>query len=566
VSESDRNDVEALLRASLQERAEDVRPDPATWSKVADGVRRAQLWRWSLAGAGAFAAVALAAFVVPLLLNRTTVEFADQPDGTPGETAAPGLGGVACGGPAHVTAVLARTGEGLEGTIWALCDDGSQSLLDNRRPEGVTDTNPALSWDGASVVFERQEADDVSVLIHVDLRTGRQSILGGGALPAFAPDGRMAWVQRVDQGQDRVLVGRPFEEPELEFGVVEGEDGEWFDARRLAWDASGETIYAEIGYDTSVVHAYDVGALYRSSVRGSVNGTRVQELRDDERYAGPSAAPSPNGLAVVSRCCGRFDGDRFTTAELRVLDAEGQVEREVGLPAGFDANGRVWTAWAPAGPLRQNDDGAYTWSGGSRPLYLVGDGKGVWAVEPDGRTTRIDAEVSSAATNPALSGSGPGAPPSAVAAGEAPEQGGLPYAVRTTRQRIWEAARARDFDALRELMPDGFRSSFGADNGPDPAIDMLRDMEQRGEDPFGLILRLLASPYGVQTPGPSGYFAWPRPFTIEAAEWTDEDVQILRDLGATDADIAGYREFGGYIGWRIGIRDNGEWEYLVRGD
>lgn len=564
MSESERNDVEALLRASLQQRAEDVRPDPATWSKVSDGIRRGQRLRWALAGAGAAAAAALAVFVVPVLLNRTTVEFADKPDGMPGETAAPGTGGAACGGPAHVTAVLARTGRELEGTIWALCDDGSQTLLDNGRPERDTDTNPALSWDGTSLVFERQAADGVSVLVHVDMRTGRQSVLGGGALPAFAPDGRMAWVQRVEQGQDRILVGRPFEEPELEFGVMQGEDGEWFDARRLAWDASGETIYAEIGYETSVVYAYDVGALYRSSVRAEADGVRVEELREDERYAGPGTAQSPEGLAVVSRCCGRFDGERFTTAELRVLDADGQVEREVGLPSAFDANGRVWTAWAPAGALRRTLGGGYTWHGASRPLYLVGDGDDVWAVESDGTITLFEVQVSSVATNPALSAGGPAVRGSAE---PEPEQGGLPSAVRNTRRRIWEAAQARDLDALKELMPAGFRSSFGADNGPDPAIDMLRDMEQRGEDPFGLILRLLAAPYGVQQPdGGLAYYAWPRPFTVEASQWTDEDVQILRDLGATEADLAGYREFGGYTGWRIGIRDNGEWEYLVRGD
>jgi len=554
-------DIEDQLRRSLQARADDVRPDPATWAKVSDGIRRTQHVRWSLAGAGAVAAIALAVFVVPSLLNRSTVDFADP---QPGETAAPGMTGAACGGPAHVTAVLARTGKGLEGTIWALCDDGSETLLDNDKPEGVTDTNPALSWDGTSLVYERQAADGVSVLMHVDMRTGRQSQLGGGALPAFAPDGRLAWVQRVDQGQDRIVVGRPFEEPELEFPVVEGEDGEWFDARRLTWDASGETLYAEIGYETSIVHAYDVAALYRSSVRGSVNGTRVEELRDNERYAGPGPAQAPGGLAVVSRCCAEFDGEQFTAAALRiVVKGDEGAPREVELPRSFDANGEVWAAWAPAGPLRQVEGGGFTWSGGSRPLYLVGDGKGVWVVEPDGKVTRLTDEVTSVATNPALSGDGPGAP----ASEQAPEQEGLPHDVGVTRQRIWQAATARDFGALQALMPDGFRSSFGDENGPEAAVAMLRGMEQRGEDPFGLILRLLAVPYGTQDPeGGPAYYAWPRPFTIEPSRWTNEDIDIMRGLGATDADIAGYREFGGYIGWRIGIRENGQWEYLIRGD
>lgn len=555
-------DIETALRHSLQTRADDVRPDPATWEKVSRGIRRRQLWRWSLAGAGAIAAVALAALVVPALLNRSTVEFVTpQPGPTSGETAVPGDGGVACGGPAHVTAVLARTGEGIEGTIWALCDDGSESLVGDTPSDGGTHINPALSWDGTSMVYERRAADGVSVLIHVDMRTGRESVLGGGALPAFAPDGRMAWVQRVDQGQDLVVVGRPFEEPELEFPVVQGEDGEWFDARRLAWDASGETLYAEIGYETSVVHAYDVAALYRSA-RAEAGGERVQELRDEERYAGPGTAQAPGGLAVVSRCCGRFDGERFTTAELRVLNAQGQVEREVGLPPGFDANGAVWTAWAPAGPLRQAEDGAYTYSGGSRPLYLVGDGDGVWAVEPDGRVTRIGSNIRSVAVNPGLAATAPGS----GATSPAPPQEGLPEEVRATRQGIWDAALARDFGALRSLMPEDFGYSFGEDGGADGAIEMLRRMEQRGEDPFGLILRLLGfEPGEVRAASAGSLWYWPGVSAKAADEWTEEDEATLRRLG-TREDIERWRAFGAYTGWRLGIAPDGTWRFFIVGD
>ena len=570
----DRGDdrIEALLRRSLESRAQDVRPDPETWAKVSRRVRRGQVTRWALAGVGAMGALAVAAVVVPGMLDRNAVEFEREFGAQPApknetRAAGEGEGGMACGGPEHVSAVLSRIGEDIDGTIWALCDDGSETLLDGERPRGAYDTNPALSWDGQSLVFERVDDQGVSTLVHVDMRTGAEQTLMGGALPAFAPDGRMAWVQRVEQGQDRILVGRLFSEPELEFPVVEGEDGEWFEVARLAFDPSGETLYAEAGYEGNVVFRYDIGSLYRSSSRGSAAPERVKEREQDERYAGPGPGHQPGTIAVISRCCSGAEGDPFSRAELRVL-SDGRVERAVALPDGFDPDGVYWTSWAPMGQLRTTEHGATVWSGGSRAGYLVSDGESLWVVEPDDKARLVAGKVRAAAVNPALTAGEPvqaGSPASQFRT--APEQDGLADPAADTRRAIWEAAQARDFDALGALMSEHFTSSYGGEGGPEEGVEYLRQMERNGEDPFGLLLRLLLMRHAAQESegGPSPVYTWPSVFAKTAAEWTEQDEAELRELG-TSEDIAQWREHGSYLGWRLGIDAHGNWLYLVAGD
>ncbi|HWH33361.1 MAG TPA: hypothetical protein VNU01_11890, partial [Egibacteraceae bacterium] len=430
-----RDRLEELLRRSLETRAQDVRPDPGTWQRVSARVERGRRLRLALAGAGGVAAIALAAVVLPSLLDRGTVELVppatEAPEVEP--TDPPDSGGEApCGGPEHVAAAFARTGEGLEGTLWAHCDDGSERMLSGGRSDGARDINPAFAPDGSALVFERVDRDGLSTLVYLELATGEQQVLGGGALPAFAPDGRLAWVQPVDGGQDLILIGEPFGEPEMEFPVIDGTDGEWFDARRLAWDATGDTLYAEIGYEESVVYAYEPD---------SGEGRRVDEPVAEERYGAPSTAPEGLGVAVLARCCLVNDGQAFDRADLRLVDSD-DARLLNQMPEDFDADGDVWTAYAPMGELRQVEGTGVSWTGGTRAAWLVGDGDGLWIVEGDGTVHPMGLKVSSGAANPALGSGGPAPRPD----GMAPEQDGLAHDAGVTRQRIWQAAKAADVE------------------------------------------------------------------------------------------------------------------------
>lgn len=444
-SQPGQDPIEELLRRSLQARAQDVSPNPATWQVVEAGVRRGRIVRWTTIGAGLTAAAVMAAVVLPGLFNGASVDL-DRADGTGGDGAPTTADFNPCGGPDHVSAVFARNGDDdvQESTIWALCDDASQSLLDYERPAGAHDTAPVLAWDGSAVAFERRLANGTWKVMVLDMRSGTIEAVADGRLPAFAPDGRLAWVKEIGQGQDRILIGRPGSEPELEFPVVEGEDGEWFNARRLAWDASAETLYAEIGYEASIVISYDVASLYRSSANEPFAQAQLT-TEADVRYAGPATGPDPDSVALIARCCSEWDGEPFTAAYLRLLPGapngsggDAGATKDVRLPEEFDVNGTPWAAWAPIGELRQVAEGPYTWTGGRRHAYLVGDGDGAWMVQPDGTITLIAWRVSSMSANPSLSPDGPGEAPNGVAQ----EQAGLAPAVATTRQRIWPAISA----------------------------------------------------------------------------------------------------------------------------
>jgi hypothetical protein len=113
-----------------------------------------------------------------------------------------------------------------------------------------------------------------------------------------------------------------------------------------------------------------------------------------------------------------------------------------------------------------------------------------------------------------------------------PPQEGLPQTVATTRGRIYEAAKGRDFESLRALIDRGaFTYSFG--DGGDPIRYWMR-LEARGEDPLGTMVDLLERPYAVQR----GIYVWPEEF-------------------ATTAE---------YFDYRIGIGRDGTWIFFVAGD
>lgn len=60
-------------------------------------------------------------------------------------------------------------------------------------------------------------------------------------------------------------------------------------------------------------------------------------------------------------------------------------------------------------------------------------------------------------------------------------------------------------------------------------------------------------------------YVWPSYFPKSVEQWTEEDVGLMK-LTMTDEEIQGYREAGGYLGYRIGIRSDGTWIYYLAGD
>jgi hypothetical protein len=142
------------------------------------------------------------------------------------------------------------------------------------------------------------------------------------------------------------------------------------------------------------------------------------------------------------------------------------------------------------------------------------------------------------------------------------EQPGLSPENASLRAAIFEAAVLCDWEGLRALQVEGFSYSFGAG---DDAISYWQELEANGEEPIRFLAELLNRPYGTQPgPGTSEYYSWPSAFVTEWSQVPEADREALRPLYDED-DFAGFAEFGGYFGYRVGILD-GTWMSFVAGD
>jgi hypothetical protein len=148
---------------------------------------------------------------------------------------------------------------------------------------------------------------------------------------------------------------------------------------------------------------------------------------------------------------------------------------------------------------------------------------------------------------------------SAISAPDRQSQAGLPDAVAVVREEIVTAARACDWERLAGYAAPGFVSSFGGGDFEDVVGDYGR---------LEILLRLLNTPFGVvEQPGGDRIFVWPSAFAYETwDEVPEEDVRALESIygpGEVESKIARYES---YLGWRIGITEQGDWLYFVAGD
>ncbi len=145
------------------------------------------------------------------------------------------------------------------------------------------------------------------------------------------------------------------------------------------------------------------------------------------------------------------------------------------------------------------------------------------------------------------------------------KQDGLPAAVEAKRQAIYAAARVHDYETLATLTTtNNFRYTFG-DGHEGGFVGWLSyiDREQPTQAANLTIPELLKLPYAYLSD--VDIYVWPSYFPKSVEQWTEEDVGLMK-LTMTDAEIQGYREAGGYLGYRIGIRSDGTWIYYLAGD
>ena len=137
----------------------------------------------------------------------------------------------------------------------------------------------------------------------------------------------------------------------------------------------------------------------------------------------------------------------------------------------------------------------------------------------------------------------------------------LPPAVAETRDAIISAAHARDYAALEALLdPATFSYSFGESGDP---ISYWRGLKDEGEVPIlGDILPTVFSMHVAKT---DDVCVWPAAHAKDPSACTENDLADLRLLYSDD-DIRSFEEIGGYLGYRVGIREDGTWLYFIAGD
>lgn len=137
----------------------------------------------------------------------------------------------------------------------------------------------------------------------------------------------------------------------------------------------------------------------------------------------------------------------------------------------------------------------------------------------------------------------------------------LPPPVVATRQAILDAARSRDYAALRDLIPErGFTFSYGGERDP---IAYWKRLESNAHVPvFGdVIPRVLGTEPGLF----DGIYIWPAQAGEDPSEWDQADLEALSEIHLRQ-DIRLFREMGLYTGWRVGIERDGTWVFYVSGD
>jgi hypothetical protein len=136
----------------------------------------------------------------------------------------------------------------------------------------------------------------------------------------------------------------------------------------------------------------------------------------------------------------------------------------------------------------------------------------------------------------------------------------LPDEVAALREFLMDAALRCDeqllFTAIEES--EQFTYSFGAEGD---AIGHWWQLEEAGEEPFLRLAQVLATTTALAD-GDEVY-VWPRVTTGRAQDTTDEawaEVTWMEQPEQTAQDS------GGYLGWRVGISNDGEWRFFVAGD
>ena len=184
-------------------------------------------------------------------------------------------------------------------------------------------------------------------------------------------------------------------------------------------------------------------------------------------------------------------------------------------------------------------------------LLITGCGSGTESAAPSQEPTEDAGSQASPQTEPSAATSGG----TDVSAEE------IPPAVAKTRDAIAAAAPERDYAALEALLdPASLSYSFGESGDP---IGYWQQVEEVDEVP--IMSEVLPAVLSMGPAKVDDMYVWPAAHAKDPAAWTEDDLADLRLLYSDD-DIQSFKELGGYLGYRVGIRDDGTWLFFIAGD
>ena len=135
----------------------------------------------------------------------------------------------------------------------------------------------------------------------------------------------------------------------------------------------------------------------------------------------------------------------------------------------------------------------------------------------------------------------------------------VPPDVAATAQRIYDAAKAKDFDALRELLdPNTFTYNFN------PGADPTPEWRENPSELDLMVAILEMPPTSREIEGTGTLYFWPYLVNSDLTSLSPLEMADLNALGYSDEEIQLMIDGGtGYQGPRLGIHENGEWQNFL---
>ena len=146
-----------------------------------------------------------------------------------------------------------------------------------------------------------------------------------------------------------------------------------------------------------------------------------------------------------------------------------------------------------------------------------------------------------------------------VPATTGPNLTGVSADVAATAQRIYDAAKAKDFDALAELLdPNTFIYNLG------DASDPIPEWRANPSELDLMVAILEMPPTSREIEGMGTFTFWPYLVNRDLSSLTPQEMADLNALGYSDEEIQLMIDGGtGYQGPRLAIDEDGEWRNFL---